>query len=391
MAIIPCSQLKHKRFQDTHENTHFIGPGLSFQEYIEQMRLIILKSRIDLAPGQEKTILAANSPFEWKPADFEQQECKMGVLLIHGLFDSTFILQDIGKFMVQQKMLVRSILLPGHGTVPGDLLNIHYSEWLKAVRYGIESFSGEVDKLIVAGFSLGSTLAVHQALQGADLDALILFAPAFKIKSQVGTLATWLKPLSQLWQRAQWLRIREDRDYAKYESVATNAAYQVHALSKEVEVWLKTDRLNLPIFIAASLEDETVDCYQALEFFNSHQNPLNQFILYSAKEYGAADPRIVSRPSVFPEKNIIDFSHTCIPIAPDNTHYGVEGDYLGVFFDNQKRRFEYQQNFSKKLQMGSFSLANLYQHYIKRLSYNPDYETLLIYLKKFLEEALCNP
>ena len=75
--------------------------------------------------------------------------------------DSPFMMRDIGEYFKEKSFLVRSILLPGHGTVPGDLTNISYEKWIEAVQYGINSFEKETENLYIAGFSTGGALALH--------------------------------------------------------------------------------------------------------------------------------------------------------------------------------------------------------------------------------------
>jgi len=109
--------------------------NLSFADYILQCKDLIRKTRRDLAnsPDPEK-IIEDNSPFELIPKSAGNKKIRYGALLIHGLLDSPFVMRDIGAELQEQGLLVRSILLPGHGTVPGALLNVTYEDWLQALR-----------------------------------------------------------------------------------------------------------------------------------------------------------------------------------------------------------------------------------------------------------------
>src|SRR4051794_18908145 len=117
-------KLDPRLFQKTGLNSQFNGADLSFNAYLQQTQAMIRSLRIDAEQFPDS--IAANSPFEWKPTRGEQ---KQGILLIHGLFDSPFMMRDIARHFLSRGFLVRTILLPGHGTVPGDLLNIERSEW----------------------------------------------------------------------------------------------------------------------------------------------------------------------------------------------------------------------------------------------------------------------
>ena len=44
-------------------------------------------------------------------------------------------MRDVGQHYAEQGYLVRCILLPGHGTIPADLLTTSPTEWLKATEF----------------------------------------------------------------------------------------------------------------------------------------------------------------------------------------------------------------------------------------------------------------
>ena len=44
------------------------------------------------------------------------------------------------KDRFKDKYWIRSILLTGHGTILGNLVNLDYSEWVEAIDTGINSF-----------------------------------------------------------------------------------------------------------------------------------------------------------------------------------------------------------------------------------------------------------
>ncbi len=50
-------------------------------------------------------------------------------------------------------------------------------------------------------------------------------------------------------------------------------------------------------------------------------------MLYAAENLKHPDSRILMRNSYYPDLNIVNFSHVCIPFSPQNPHYGQQGDY----------------------------------------------------------------
>jgi pimeloyl-ACP methyl ester carboxylesterase len=168
LAVTGCTPLP-ERFQKSGVYTKkMTQSNIPFENYIAYSKEKIERHRVDLTEDDKlnDTIIRANSPFQLtpNPSLCKHQngsvKYKKGILLIHGLTGSPYTMQDLGKFFRNRCFLVRSILLPGHGTRPGDLLDIKYQDWVKSVDYGVHSFAGLVDEMFLAGYSLGGTLAV---------------------------------------------------------------------------------------------------------------------------------------------------------------------------------------------------------------------------------------
>jgi esterase/lipase len=279
--------------------------NLSFSDYVLECQKLIAQTRMDIGSSQGSSIIHANSPFELHPPGNARP---YGALLIHGLFDSPFIMKDIGLQLQRQNIPVKAILLPGHGTVPGALLHVDYREWLQAVRYGITSLRKEVEKLWLVGFSTGALLALYEAIrQPASIAGLILLAPPLKIRSLFSGIAGWHSWISRYWPRTAWLHqdSQETADYARYFSIPFNAVHQVNQLIKATQ---QAGTLRLPVMLVISENDMTVCSRASLAWFRQQSHPGNRLLVYS------------------------DVSHTAIPIAPDNLHYG-QGQYQRVGFN----------------------------------------------------------
>ncbi len=182
-------------FQDPHINDPIDDLDLPFAEYITRCQTIIQQTRLDLIDNPHaNAIVQANSPFELRPTT-ATKKISYGVLLIHGLLDSPFMVRDFGYALQSEGALVRSILLPGHGTRPGALLNVTFEQWLQAVRYGIASFVGQVDRLVLVGYSTGASLALHESLQHPGLHRIGLTSPALKLYSKIAFASNWYRAI----------------------------------------------------------------------------------------------------------------------------------------------------------------------------------------------------
>ena len=357
--------------------------NLPFANYIEKNKKIIANTREDISQ-YKADIIEANAPFELRPVE----KPTAGVLLIHGLLDSPFIMQDIGRTLVQHGCLVRSVLLPGHGTVPGALLNTNYAEWIQTVRYGIATLKSEVEKIFLIGHSTGALLSLYHAAEDSSINGVAAIAPAIKINSAFDFVANWHHILSWAWERAKWFYIAEESDYTKYISIPYNAIYQVYHLAKIIKKIPEEKFANCPIFMVSTYEDRIVCSKASMAYFKKNKNPANHLLLYAGKKLREKDPRITVRSSFYPELGIKNFSHVSLPIAPTNPHYGEQGDYALASHIN-KNKFIYGAQNKIETWIYDFlyhSKLIKFQHH--RLTFNPDFNHLMDEIETF--RNLCN-
>jgi esterase/lipase len=358
-----------------------------FSDYIVRCRATITKRRPDLQQPSvfSDRILNANSPFELYPPHLpnRQGRIKRGALLIHGLLDCPFSLRDIGSRLQASGVLCRSILLPGHGTVPSDLISITYQDWVKAMHYGLETLRREVDQVYLVGYSTGAALSIYQAMQDPKIAGIILLAPAIRIKIPADMIIGWHYLLKWFTRNNNWLHQEVETDYTKYLSIAYNGVRQVSLLTDTLKDSNKNP-IHCPIFMAISREDETISSHDAIDFFSSQNNADSQLLLYTSNDRRYPDPRIIARDSRYPDLNVKHFSHVSLPFAPTNLHYGQQGDYLyasrpetsdceyGAYnhVESQYYDFLYKMKFISR------------QHH--ELTYNPDFNFMAEKITEFV-------
>lgn len=371
--------------EDRHSDYPTLDSHLSFADYINLCRTIIKARRMDLQQNNANLIIDANSPYEFTPPQpiYSGQKPKYGVLLVHGLLDCPFSLKDIATHLQAQGIVCRSVLLPGHGTRPDDLLSVNYQEWLSTLQYGIESFANEVENLYLIGYSTGAALALHQALTDTRFSGLILIAPAIRIKISINLIVTWhyLKRWLHI-NHNQWIDKIPEVDYAKYLSIPFNAVNQVSALTNKVRELHKSHTLNCPIFMIVSREDRTISTAKAMEFFSGFDHPDSKLLLYTAIEKNYKDKRIINRMTANPELNIRHFSHSSLPFKPDNPHYGKNGDYeyashSGEFIDGAYSRSDIRL-------LNKLNKYKIIHHHYRQLTYNPDFDYMADEITKFI-------
>jgi len=390
VALAGCATLP-PRLQESGLNSRFaFDREVPFDEYIRQSERMIEKARVDIHESNRKIVLQANRPFELIPDEsrFPRNRAgrhEKGILLIHGLSDSPYFLKPIARHFRERGFLVRSILLPGHGTVPGDLLSVSYQEWIRATEYGIEKLKPEVESLYLGGFSTGGALCIREALKNQDVQGLILFAPAAGIKSPWAFMADFMMLFRD------WLGSKgDDKDYAKYESFAINGGAQVYRLTREIDdAFASGKRLSMPVFTVVSADDISVDTDKMVDIFSAYTtSPRSVLMLYgteAAKSRKHTDARILFQRSFLPEERILDYAHISLLIPPDDPHYGKNGGYKYCLHYQADREKRMSCLHDPHLWQGEITPQNLGRHTLRRLTYNPRYDEMTRILDRFLD------
>ena len=97
---------------------------------------------------------------------------------------------------------VMSVLLPGHGSIPGELLRTSHTHWYDAVDYGYNELAKRVDNVHIFGYSTGGLLAALKVLDEPKICSVGLGAPAFGITRSAVALP-WVRRLTQ-WMPYHW-------------------------------------------------------------------------------------------------------------------------------------------------------------------------------------------
>ena len=345
------------------------------------------------APDPEK-IVDGNAPFELEPAagypPGQEKTYKRGVLLTHGLTDSPYFMRHLAAFFQENGFRVMAVLLPGHGTQPGDLLGVSWREWDKAIAYGTDRLAAEADEVYLAGFSTGGTLSVYQSLRDKRVRGLFLFSPALDItpraaRANLHRLYSWLLP------EAAWVGIRPDKSLYKYESLPKNAVAQMYALTQELGSRLRQQEVTIPVFAAASQDDTTVNTSATVEFMAHTRHPSSKLVLYTT-DTGKLPPAIPAEKlelvnSVLAGQKILSSAHTAIVLPPDDEHYGAQGDYCNCihYYPNDMEKYDACLNKRGEIWQGEITGENLKAGTLRRLMYNPNFAALKISMQRFID------
>lgn len=376
-------------------NTRFSCANLSFPEYIAHCRNMIAQARADLAASDLNKIIDGNAPFELHPAAAypagKNKTYRRGILLTHGLSDSPYFMRHLGAFFQENGFRVMAVLLPGHGTRPGDLLEVRWQEWQKTVEYGVEQLALEADEIYLGGYSAGGALSVYQSLRDRRIRGLFLFAPALQISPRAA-FANLHKAYSWLASAAKWVDILPDSDIYKYESFPKNAAAQMYALTQVLRRMLTQERVTIPVFAVASQDDVTVNTDATVAFMAHAPHAANRLVYYYSDAgkipAGLDKDKTECVSSVFPEHKIVSSAHTAIVLPREDTHYGAQGEYCnGIhYYPGEMERYAAACNRqAEQIWQGEITEQNLKAGTIRRLMHNPNFAAMKAAMRQFID------
>ncbi|SCC24201.1 Esterase/lipase [Kosakonia oryzendophytica] len=296
----------------------------SFASYQQQTRAFVAAHRA-FQTLDKNAELQLNTPQEWRPAS----PARKGILLIHGLGDGPASFVDIAPQLAKQGFLVRTVLLPGHGTRPADLLSVSADQWREVVQEQADILAKEVDSLWVGGFSTGGNLALDYAMTHHDsVQGLLLFSPAFKSSTGYDFLAPtvalfrdWLRPPGTLFPQ---------QIATRYLRVPTNGFAQFWWTAARAQDWLAQKAWDKPALLVLAEHDSVLNTRWILEHFDrSFTHPASRVIWYGTPPAGVVKaPRILVKTDVLPQDRISQFSHMSVLFSPQNPLYGRKGSVV---------------------------------------------------------------
>jgi esterase/lipase len=301
---------------------------------------------------------------------------------VHGLTDSPFALRDLAGFFQRQGFFVLAMLLPGHGTRAGDLLDMRWQDWVRAHQHLLTLLYERFDEVYACGFSAGATLSIYQSLLNPRIRGLFLFAPALGVSS-LTSVAMPMSRLGRRWRRLAWFDVQPDTDCFKYESLTYCAIAEVRRLIAAVRELGRISERRLPLFVAASEQDATLNTAATLAWFEQQAGPRR--MLY----YTTGQPRVPAFvkciPSRFPEQRIRSFSHTSLIQSPANPHYGARGTQRVCAHYYRLDALKYARcKAGEEDCLGEIFDESEDCRVVRRLTYNPLFEEMLDEMHGFL-------
>ena len=229
--------------------------------------------------NEEKSLL--NKPFY-----FEGNNGK-AVLLIHGWSSTPYEVRRLGKYLNEAGYTVTGPQLRGHGTVPKDLENVKWTDWLSDLETVYDDLRKKYQQVFVMGTSIGSNLAILLAAKHSDISGLVLMATPYKIK---------LEKLTVIFARSlKMFRPYNKKFYPPTFGLSTSItrliSYQSYPVKNALETFdlikiarTKLEFIHQPCFLIQSANDHIVN-KKSLEEIYSQIKSVNRKKTYIKRAY----------------------------------------------------------------------------------------------------------
>ncbi|MGC6404750.1 MAG: alpha/beta hydrolase [Candidatus Comchoanobacterales bacterium] len=318
-----------RRFQPLGEKLPL--PQTDFDEYIIKAQNVValaqdLRLKDEINPYQynwtKDQLLHQGSPFAIYP---EHGYAKKGFLIMHGLNDTPQRMRDIANKLhsVFPESLIYAPLMPGHGTLPGDMIHVDYRDWVAMAHQSLDLIASQTKEVYLVGYSTGGDLAVdlllNHNLAPQKVKAMILISPAVELNGFI-SLSKYLKRVRD------FVSYAPDNSALRYDSTSINAAHQVVLLNQHID---HDQPIEVPTLLMTAQTDKLISPQDLYHYFKrSIVHPDSQLWVLDGQD-GWGDSRVIvwHQESLLNAYKMLSLDHSGMVISPNNEFYGYEGKY----------------------------------------------------------------
>lgn len=104
-----------------------------------------------------------------------------GVVVLHGFTGNPSSMRGLAEAFHAAGFSVEMPRLPGHGTTADDLMHTSWDDWSATAEATYRSLSARVDKIVVAGLSMGGSLTCWLATKHPEIAGIVCVNPATQV------------------------------------------------------------------------------------------------------------------------------------------------------------------------------------------------------------------
>lgn len=122
---------------------------------------------------------------------------RVGVVLCHGFTSTPQSMRPWADHLSDAGFRVQVPLLPGHGTSWQDLATTTWQDWYDEAHHACDVMARHCDTVVVAGLSMGGTLALRLAEQRRDIATVVVVNPSLGTSQRAAVLLPALSRLKR--------------------------------------------------------------------------------------------------------------------------------------------------------------------------------------------------
>src|SRR3712207_3654675 len=163
-----------------------------------------------------------------------------------------------GDHLAAAGFAVRCPLLPGHGTRWQDCNLVTEDDWTTAAGDAFDELARDVDRVVVAGLSMGGTLAIRLAeLRPADVAGLVLVNPSLLTQRLDAKLLPVLARVTSSWAPIASDIKKPGITELAYPKLPLRGMMQLRSLWAATRADLA--KVTAPVLVFTSTEDHVVE------------------------------------------------------------------------------------------------------------------------------------
>ena len=267
---------------------------LELEQQLERELQAFVQTDVDVAQSNKGFRYMNDSPLN--PLEFDKNynwsyvlahDAPRGaVVLIHGASDSPYSMRALAERLHADGLSAIAVRLPGHGTLPGELVRASAEDW-RAITRSAAAYASELagaDRPVyLVGYSMGAALAIDYTLDAVSGTAapvpagVILVSPAISLNPLVALarLDLWVSRVPGF-DKFAWTDIVPEFDPYKYNSFPKQAGRQTYLLTASNEARIErlgeSDSLQSfpPVITFMSVVDATVSVTAVVDNLYEH-------------------------------------------------------------------------------------------------------------------------
>jgi len=234
---------------------------------------------------------------------------RKGIILVHGYMAAPEEIRPLAEYLHQNGYAVYGVRMRGHGTAPEDLAARNWGEWYDSASRAYIIMKNSVKTFSIAGFSMGSGIALLQAANkpGKFASVISINAP-LKLKGLASKVApavvAWNTLLTKMhvhkW-KMEFIENKPENPEINYVRNPVRGAYELEKLMKFVETHLKN--IVDPALVVQASGDPVVDAVSGPEIYGRLGSREKQLLRVDANHHGILRGEVAKEV----EKKVLEF------------------------------------------------------------------------------------